>query len=88
MPTYDHTSPSEFFFGRTFDLVSGEKCLCACTHTSKYIITNAQKVSEVTMTSPNHAFQYCHDYVFGRTCFAAQAEASLWQASARAVFYL
>ena len=35
----------------------------ACTHTSKYIIMNAQKVSEVTMTSPNHAFQYCHDYV-------------------------
>ena len=20
----------EFFFGRTFDLVSGEKCFCAC----------------------------------------------------------
>ena len=59
-------------------------------HTSKYIIMNAQKVSKVTMTSPNHAFQYCHDYVcsaaFGRTCFAAHAEASLWQASARAVF--
>ena len=59
----------------------------ACTHTSKYIIINAQKVSEVTMTSPNHAFQCCHDYVcsaaIGRTCFAAHTEASLWQASAR-----
>ena len=30
----------------------------ACTHTSKYIIVHAHEVSEVTMTSPNHAVQY------------------------------
>ena len=32
----------------------------ACTHTSEYIIMYAQKV---TLTSPNHALRYCHDYV-------------------------
>ena len=31
-----------------------------CTHTSKYMIMHAHEVSEVPMTSPNHALQYCH----------------------------